>query len=90
MSEKFVLTLDLTDHGHPENPMVQRVFVLQMLQQAAQAIGSGYVDPRVKTGAGGVQSDHPSGRHAQGDIVAGAAFAQKKIGSWAFLDGRQL
>jgi hypothetical protein len=83
---KFNLTLDLSDHAHPENPAAQRAFVTQMLHQAAQAVGSNYVDPRVKTEEHGVKPDHHSVRHASGDIVAGPAFGQKKIGTWEFSD----
>jgi hypothetical protein len=39
-SGMFTLTLDLTDHGHPDNPRAQHVIVLRMLELASQAIGS--------------------------------------------------
>jgi hypothetical protein len=79
---KFALTIDLTDHEHPENPAAQRAFILQKLQEAAQQVGRGHPDPRIKTGE--VQPNHESARHARGDITAGGAFEKKKIGSWEF------
>jgi hypothetical protein len=37
----FILTLDLTDHRHPENQRAQHQTVHALLDQASQAIGSG-------------------------------------------------
>jgi hypothetical protein len=82
MSQKFTLTLDLSDHEHPHSPTAQRQIVAQLLQQAAQAVGSGYVDPRVRTGEDGVTKDHPSVRHAWGELSYDGA----EIGSWEFSD----
>jgi hypothetical protein len=58
----FTLTLDLSDHEHPENPRAQRSFILQMLILAGQAIGASEA--------------------MAGELTAGGAFAQQKIGSW--------
>jgi hypothetical protein len=84
---KFTLTLDdVAEHAH--SPTAHRLYVVQMLHQAAQAIAAGYPDPRTKTGEDEVQSDHESIRHASGDIIdTRQAFAAKKVGSWLFNEG---
>jgi hypothetical protein len=88
MGTKFTLEIDLTDHEHHENPMAQRQFVVQQLHHAAQAIGSNYTDPRVKTGEHGVTKDHPSIVHAWGEITIPSVGATRGgvIGSWEFVE----
>jgi hypothetical protein len=88
MGTKFNLELDLSEHEHPENPMAQRQFVVQQLHHAAQAIGSNYTDPRVKTGADGVTEDHHSVVHAWGEITIPSVGAARGgvIGSWEFIE----
>lgn len=78
----FILTIDLTEHEYPGNPMAQRQFVVQMLQQAGQQIGSGYVDDRVKTGRDLVAPDHESVRHKQGEVHC----LGEKVCHWRFID----
>jgi hypothetical protein len=89
MGTKFNLTLDLSDHEHRDNPMAQRQIVVHLLQQASQAIGSGYVDPRVKTRKDGVTEDHHSVVHAWGEITTPAVGVVREavVGSWEFIDG---
>jgi hypothetical protein len=88
MSQKFVLELDLSDHEYEHSPTAQRQFAVQVLHQAAQSIGSGYVDPRVKTGLHGVTKDHHSIVHAWGEITTPAVGAVREavMGSWEFVE----
>ena len=62
---KFQLSIDLTGQEHPENPRAMRAFIVMMLNQAGQAIGSGEA--------------------MAGDLTAGGAFSQSKIGAWTLI-----